>query len=93
MIQPTNVIMLCMENCWSISLGYSFKKKKCLFNLIHVLLLFLDVSQILSECTALFTQSLPSTQWNERISNVGQSWVRVRPKKTKDFQDHLKVVF
>ena len=53
---------------------------KCLFNLIHVLLLFLDVSQILSECTALFTQSLPSTQWNERISNVGQSWVRVRPQ-------------
>ena len=61
-----------MQNCWSISLGYSLKKK-CLFDLIHVLLVFLDLSQILGECTALFTQSLPSTQWNERISNVGQS--------------------
>lgn len=57
-----------------------FFKKKCLFNLSHVLLVFLDLSQILSECTALFTQSLPSTPWNERISNVGQSWASVRPQ-------------
>ena len=67
-----------MQNCWSISLGYSLKK--CLFDLIHVLLVFLDLSQILGECTPLFTQSLPSTQWNERISNVGQSWASVRPQ-------------
>ena len=43
-------------------------------------MVFLDLSQILSECTALFAQSLPSTPWNERISNVGQSWASVRPQ-------------
>ena len=73
MIQPTNIIVYryAKQLVHFIRLFFS---KKCLFNLLYVLLVFLDLSQILSECTALFTQSLPSTQWNERISNVSQSW-------------------